>query len=180
MRGLKFSDVVKGTYTIRQTVNDGRAPAVTLQKTFVVGDLTIQGYVEHAPRMDELRRAYNMKVSGDPEKPRPANMFVAGEVFVLRAETTDTGSLSTRANRVRVVRSPSIYSVDLSSTDRMNWSGEMLDSNYNRKLADGVYNFTFTAWWPNGHTESVTVPIIIQDDYTLLLNAVRLEPKTAP
>ncbi|MGG3471551.1 PKD domain-containing protein [Neobacillus pocheonensis] len=166
---------IKGIYTATLTVTDPYGLSDTITKTFAVSDLSIIGFVEHTARYEELRQAYNREVSGDPEYPRTADMFVAGEAFMLRANTTDTGTSSTKATSVRVTRSPFPFAVNLSSGNQINWSGRMVDNDYNEKLTDGNYTFRFTATWSNGHTESVDVLIKIKGDTTLYFNPARRE-----
>jgi hypothetical protein len=170
-----ISNALLGNYSVTLTVTDRFGLSHSVSKTISVLDLSVTGFVEHTDRYDELRRAYNLNASGDPEYPRPADMFVAGEAFMLRANTTGTGTSNTKAVSVQVVRSPFDFSVFTTSNTKVNWTGKMVDDDFNEKLTDGDYTFTFYATWSNGHTESVDVVIRIKGDSTLLLNSARLE-----
>jgi hypothetical protein len=173
--GPTFQGNAVGTYSVKLTISDGKAAAVILTKTFTVIDLSIQGYVDHADRFEEFRKAYNRNASGDPQNPRTSDMYVAGESFVLSANTSSTTTSNTKASSVIVVRAPFDFSTLLTSNTKLNWTGKMVDNNFNEKLTDGNYTFSFNATWSNGHKESVDVTIRIKGDVNLFLNASRLE-----
>lgn len=164
-----------GNYVVQLTVTDPDGLSSTITKTIPVLDLSVTGFVEHTDRYEELRKAYNLNASGDPEYPRTVDIFAAGEAFMLRANTTDTGASGTKAASVHVTRHPFPFDTALSSRTKLNWSGKMVDDDYNEKLTDGNYRFTFDATWSNGHTESVDVIVKVEGDNTIYFNPARKE-----
>ncbi|WP_054029079.1 hypothetical protein [Bacillus sp. FJAT-28004] len=176
----EVTDNHPGDYQVVLSVEDihGLKAEEDATATITVLDLKINGYVKHTDRYEELRIAYNKSVSGSPNSPRTANMFVAGEAFVLESNTTNTGTSATKATEILVVREPFDFGVLLTSKTKINWTGKMIDKTYNAKLKDGKYTFTFNGTWSNGHKESTDVIIEIKGDTQIYLNIHRQETNT--
>lgn len=144
------------------------ASAEAVQK-IPVGDLQLKGFVNHTDLWESHRRQYNTEVSGDPERPRPPDMFWAGEAFVLRADTNEPAAqVSARMSYTEITTG---LQPEAGSTQ---WKGEAHRDDFER-LPDGAYRFVFTSRWPNGHTEQDTVTVTVKGDWTEYAESVRKE-----
>ncbi|WP_165452580.1 CARDB domain-containing protein [Paenibacillus thalictri] len=166
--GLSGSDTdgQPGSYVVTLTVCDPSGACNTAVKSIPVGDLTLQGFVKHFDKWNEHRQSYNVAKSGDPERPRPYDMFWAGEGFRLEAKT------NVPAVSVTVVMSRTNRDASLTSGDKVQWSGELRGEDF-EKLADGSYTFSFTGIWANGHKETDVQTIRIQGHWTEYTDLVR-------
>lgn len=152
-----------GAYTVTLTVRDPQGATATITKTIQVAALTVSGRVEHTPEWNEHRMAYNRKKSGNPEAPRPYEAFWAGERFILKANTTLTGT-STKANTV-TVRMGSFRVTLTPNASHDSWYGEMYDGSFNY-LPDGPLTFLFEARYSNGVVKQDVVTVRIVGNYT--------------
>lgn len=169
----QFRMVETGNWRMRLTVSDGKAPPVTVEKSIPVRALHVSGEVFHTDLWNEHREAYNRKQSGNPESPRGYDVFWAGEKFVLRADTTVTGTL-TRAQRVEVAFGT--YEATLSAADAAQtiWTGELWDESF-EELADGPARFVFTAYYSNGTVKTTEVVIQLQGDVSQIVGVHRVK-----
>lgn len=134
-----------------------------------VGDLQLKGFVSHTDLWESYRRKYNTEVSGDPERPRPADMFWAGETFVLRADTNEP------AAQVTAEMSYTEMTTGLQpAAGAKHWRGDAHRDDFER-LPDGAYRFVFTSQWPNGHIEQDTVTVTVKGGWTEYTESVRKE-----
>lgn len=106
----------------------------------------LEARVEHAPRWEELRR----------ETGRAEHEFLAGEPFIIVAETSDKAvevfvesPFDTGPKRVELTK------------DGDEWRGSFYDPVY-ENLTPGTYEFKVTSRYHNGYEESVNVPITIR------------------
>ncbi|MFC4099601.1 glycoside hydrolase family 78 protein [Paenibacillus xanthanilyticus] len=157
--GPSFKAVQPGNYTVVLSISDGQAPPVLVTKTIPVLPLGLSGAVRHTPEWDNRRRAYNLAKSGKENEPRGAHVFWAGEKFVLRAQTTATGTLTT-ADRVDVTLNGSTVRLTADNPARTAWSGELWESGF-EDLADGPLAFVFRVQYSNGTVKTVSVPVQI-------------------
>ncbi|MHA6482985.1 hypothetical protein ACX1C1_13895 [Paenibacillus sp. strain BS8-2] len=148
-----------GTWRMRQTVSDGKAASVSLQRNIQVLPLSINGFVYHTDDWNERRKELNLKKSGNEESPRGYHVYFAGEKFKLEADTTLT---ATATQTIRVEVTLGDRKAILASTDasRTKWRGELWDEQL-EELPDGPITFTFTAYYNNGMVKSTQVPVII-------------------
>ncbi len=149
-----------GTWTMRQTVSDGRAAPVSLEHSIEVLPLSVAGFVRHTDAWDERRKAYNKQKSGNEESPRGYNVYWAGEKFLLEADTTST-STSTRATRVEVTLGTRKTTLTPTDSLQTKWSGELWDELL-EELQGGPATFTFTAHYNNGTVKSANVVITLE------------------
>ncbi|WP_169733273.1 Ig-like domain-containing protein [Cohnella panacarvi] len=152
-----------GTWTIRMTVSDGKAPEVIVTKTVQVGALGVAGAVKHTEAWERNRLVYNEKY--DPD--RPSGTFWAGEAYVLESTTTDTGASGTKAASVTVVafgqQPKALGSTDAAKT-RWNALYRSADTDIDFSLlTDGTYTFVFTATYTNGTVKSDAVTITVDE-----------------
>jgi hypothetical protein len=160
-----------GTYNVTLTVRDPKGASSSLTKSITVLPLGITGYVEHTERWNENRISYNQKHSGTDDSPRPYEYFWAGERFILKADTTETGT-ETKAEEVTVRMIPfnSIYSyyetLDPTNPSRTKWQGEMYEEGEFDYLPDGETNFEFTVCYSNGVVKQDVVTVVIDGDWT--------------
>src|SRR5690606_10464187 len=98
--GPQFHARIPGSYRVTMTVTDHRSDPVSVTQHISVKELSVTGDVSHTPEWEQYRIEYNEKY---PDLSRSEDIFFAGEPFVLRAKVTDTGSSSTKAERVTVV-----------------------------------------------------------------------------
>ncbi|WP_219838459.1 hypothetical protein [Paenibacillus sp. R14(2021)] len=157
--GPSFKGAMAGTYSVKLTVSDGKAPPITVTKNIIVLPLSISGMVKHTELWDLARKASNKKTSGDEESPRAYNVFWAGERFLLRASTTDTAT-ATEASEVKVTMNGITVGLTATNAQRTSWSGEMWDADF-EKLPNGPLTFTFKAIYSNGTVKQTTVTIVI-------------------
>lgn len=163
-----------GTWTIKMTINDAKAPAVIVTKIVSVEALAVKGSVKHTEAWESNRLAYNEK--RDPD--RPSGTFWAGEAFVLEATATDTGASGTKAASV-TVRVFGEQSKALGSTDaaKTKWSALLrsadTDIDFNQ-LTDGNYTFVFTATYTNGTVKTDAVTITIDESVEAYATVHRL------
>ncbi|MEF3309344.1 hypothetical protein PV433_10560 [Paenibacillus sp. GYB004] len=157
------SDTVNrpGAYIVSLTVTDPLGLSASVTKTIVVGELTVIGQVNHTPQWENNRKAYNLSVSGNEESPWVKSRFLAGEKFILNAATTDTLGSTTIANQVTATLIQTSDRSILSSSNRIDWSGEMWKETFDQ-LADGAYRFRFEAYYSNGVVKTHEVPITIE------------------
>lgn len=151
------SDSISGTYSI-DIQGD--------QTQFEVFDLYVVGKVMHTDQWNTNRQRYNVVKSGNPELPRYYDMYWAGERFMLRGDTPNTGSSPVKLQSIKVTMSTTNDSVFLDQplTDYI-FTGSMWKKSYER-LLDGPYTFTFLATWNHGHTETDTYTITIKEIWT--------------
>ncbi|ULL17940.1 hypothetical protein DVH26_27835 [Paenibacillus sp. H1-7] len=158
-----------GDYIVSLKVTDIHGATSQVEKIVRVGDLQLRGFVKHTGQWDDNRKSYNMRKSGDPERPRPYDMFWSGEAFVLEALTNEP------AAAVQVHMSYTELDQELTSnTTHTIWSGQMHRDDF-ETLPDQSYSFRFHATWPNGHIESVIPVITVRDPWTDFATSVRKE-----
>ncbi|REE86236.1 hypothetical protein A8990_111133 [Paenibacillus taihuensis] len=148
-----------GSYTVQLTVSDGKAPPVTVSKLITVLPLTVSGKVMHTDEWDKRRKESNKKASGDENSPRAAQVFWAGERFMLSANTTDTDT-ATAANEVKVTMNGVTVSLTAANSAHTGWSGDMWQADF-EKLPEGPLTFTFKAIYSNGAVKITPVTIVI-------------------
>ncbi|MCS7458813.1 hypothetical protein N0M98_01560 [Paenibacillus doosanensis] len=164
-----ITDYHPGDYTVTLTATDIHGASDTVTKVVPVGDLNVEGFVRHTDSWNENRQSYNYKKTGDPERPRPYDMFWSGEAFVLAAATNQP------AGTVRVHMSyTEMDETLLPSSGNIQWSGQMKRDDF-ETLPDRSYVFRFTAVWPNGHTENADRIITVNDPWTEFTASVRKE-----
>lgn len=160
-----LTNVLPGTYWVTLRVWDSKGLTHAVTKSFSVGILGITGYVEHATQWDLNRIRYNQSKTGTDDDPRPYNYYFAGEAFVLKADTTDTGISATKATSVQVSLISKRESENLSANAlKTCWSGEMFRDNF-EQLPDGNYTFRFIATYSNGIIKTHEVTITIRDSW---------------
>ncbi|AZN42800.1 hypothetical protein [Paenibacillus albus] len=157
--GPTFKGQLPGSYTVQMTVSDGKAPSVALNKLLVVLPLTISGQVGHTDQWDQRRKESNINASGDESNPRGYQVFWAGERFILKANTTDTGT-ATIADELKVTMNGVTVSLTAANSAHTSWSGEMWEADF-EKLPEGPLTFTFKAIYSNGTVKVTPVTIII-------------------
>ncbi|WP_248930502.1 CARDB domain-containing protein [Paenibacillus hamazuiensis] len=162
-----ITDYHPGVYVVTLTACDPYGLCSSVTKPVNVGDLTITGFVKHFDQWNLNRQAYNRAKTGDPELPRPYDMFWAGEGFKLEAD------VSNPAVSVNAGMSYTEMKIALSgSGGGLKWNGEMKRDDF-EQLPDGNYIFTFTGVWPNGHTEADVKTIKIKGSWTEYTDIVR-------
>lgn len=156
-----------GSYTVRLHVEDvyGLANEEDAVKTITVLPLGITATVTHTEDWEQNRLKWNEKT---PDDTRSSSMFWAGERFVLNAWATDTGTSSTKANKVTVTAAK-VGQTLLSSTDKVEWTGYLGNENAEVKLetlTDGSYVFNFKVLYSNGVEKETDVTIYIKGKWT--------------
>ncbi|WP_199624397.1 PKD domain-containing protein [Paenibacillus alkalitolerans] len=150
-----------GSWTVSLTVTDPHSAADTEVKTIVVGDLSITGQVLHTPEWENYRQAWNAKF---PNKARSPDTFWAGEAFELRAAVTDTSTSATKPKQVTATLTATGDTVNMSSGNQVNYTAQMVNTDFSKTLSDGNYTMRFTVTWNNGHVERHDVPFKIAGD----------------
>nr|WP_147423833.1 hypothetical protein [Cohnella endophytica] len=152
-----------GTWTIRQSISDGKADPVIRNHTMLVRGLGVQGYVKHTDAWEANRLHYNEK---HPNTQRPAHWFWAGEAFVLESTVTDTGSSGTIPLTVKAFASAELKkSLAKSAPGSPLWKGLLREADTHiifAELPEGAYSFEFTVTYSNGVTKTSVVMIQIK------------------
>lgn len=159
-KNITLNKVLQGTYWITLRAWDNKNATDVATKSFFVNTLGINGQVRHTDQWNQKRIAYNLAASGSENIPRGYNVYWAGERFILKADTTDTGISATKAQSV-TVHFP--YGGDVLLTPNQNkttWAGEMWQKAF-ENIPDGSYVFTFTAAYTNGTVKTQDVPVVI-------------------
>jgi hypothetical protein len=154
-----------GSYMVKLTVTDPHGMSDQITHTIKVLPLTIAAAVGHTPRWEVLRQESNLTKGSDPELPWRANQFLAGERFILHADTTPIDPESTvTALKVEVSWDRTAEHVVLVPSGSPNgWDGEMWEDTY-LHLAPGTASFTFTATYSNGSVKSTVFPVEILEN----------------
>lgn len=155
---LKLTTV--GAWNMKITVSDGIADPVSITKLVQVLPLHVAGFVKHTVQWDERRIDYNLEKTGKPDSPRGYSVFWAGEKFVLKADTTMTGT-ATKAERVEVKMSSYSAALDKSNAAQTSWSGELWDHAF-AELEQGKLQFVFTAYYSNGTIKESIAEVSIE------------------
>ncbi|WP_028547606.1 PKD domain-containing protein [Paenibacillus sp. UNC451MF] len=164
-----WTDNHPGDYRVTLTVMDIHGASDSITKIVHVGDLMLDGFVRHTSQWNENRQSYNLRKTGDPERPRPYELFWSGEAFVLVSTTNEP------ASSVMVHMSyTELETLLTAAPNRTGWDGQMLRDDF-ENLPDKAYIFRFTAVWPNGHTEYVDRIISIKNPWTEFAASVRKE-----
>ncbi|KNZ70329.1 PKD domain protein [Thermincola ferriacetica] len=163
-KNVTLSNVLPGTWWVTLRVWDNHGSTGVVTKSFVVNRLGINGYVQHTPDWNKNRIAYNQYHTGTDNLPRGYNVFWAGERFVLTAATTDTGSSATKAVSVTATLLNNGITSTLTSTDRVNWTGDMWQPDF-EQLPDGTYTFRFRVTYSNGVVKTDDAAIIISGSW---------------
>jgi hypothetical protein len=153
-----------GVYNVTLTVRDPKGASDSVTKSITVLPLSVTGYVLHTDEWNENRINYNKKVSGKTDEPRTYDIFWAGERFVLKADTTLTGT-STKANTVTVQMDKGYSTTLTPNANNSQWNGELYDKSFDH-LPDGPIKFTFRAVFSNGVVKEDVVTVRIEGNYT--------------
>jgi len=136
---------------------------------WVEADLDPEGKVRHTEKWDENRIKYNLSVSGDPDDPRPYEIFFNGEKFVLECETP--GDFQPE-KPVHVEFLGTGFETNLTNTVDSKWEGFIYDDFFIYfHDRDCVFKFT-TSYDYNGDKfdieDEVTVYIVREDYWRLI------------
>ncbi|WP_091163690.1 PKD domain-containing protein [Paenibacillus sp. 1_12] len=162
------TDYHPGDYKVTLTATDPYGAADTVNKIVRVGDLTVEGFVQHTVQWELNRKAYNRMKSGEDERPRPVEVFWSGEAFVLTAKTNE------EAAQVHASMSYTELQSLLTSGNLTDWTAQMYRSDF-ENLPDQEYTFQFRAVWPNGHVETAACTIRVINPWTDFTSSVRKE-----
>ncbi|CAG7658875.1 CARDB domain-containing protein [Paenibacillus allorhizosphaerae] len=166
-----YGPLPKGNYTLRLTLDDGYGGTYEQTYSFVVLPLNITGWVTHTPEWESYRQSWNAK---HPTDQRAASVFWAGEAFVLSAAVTDTGTSTTKPVSVTSKLLTTSENVTLSSSNLVNYSGELLNTDHDRLLSNGNHTFRFTVQWSNGLVQTYDVLITIKGViWDVIVNQIR-------
>ena len=173
--GLPTGASAVGTWTVRLSISDGKAPAVVKTKSFPVRALGIQGYVLHTEAWEANRLRYN---ENHPDNPRPPDWFWAGEAFVLEADVTDTAGSGTVPVAVTAEASkPLRKSLDPVPGSATRWTGLLRSQDAGTPLhewPEGAYTFVFQVTYSNGVVKTSAVSIRLQDTVDAFVNVHRV------
>jgi hypothetical protein len=162
-----------GNYSVTLKVTDNYGMTNEVTHLIHVLPLTITGSVSHIQRWEFLRQDFNLSKGSNPEMPWKREQFLAGEPFVLHANTTviDPAS-SVTAQKVVVTwnRTADPFML-VPNISYVVWNGEMWNENY-KQLTNGAAIFTFTVTYSNGTIKTAVIPVEILgnnvDDFWVL------------
>ncbi|WP_154665981.1 PKD domain-containing protein [Paenibacillus pinihumi] len=165
-----------GTYIIRLRAVDskGEPNEQDAVKTVQLLPLSLTAQVLHTPEWEARRVKWN---ESNPNSQRPADVFWAGEGFVLQAVPTaasSSGGSLTAASSIQaeVAR---IGSANLSRQSSV-WKGYLGEKEASVKLEelkDGSYNFLYTVTYSNGVKKTASVTIRIANSWTEVIQIHR-------
>ncbi|MCR8659558.1 hypothetical protein NV377_19835 [Paenibacillus sp. T3-5-0-4] len=156
-----------GRYMIEQTVSDGKSDVVKLIQYIIVNELDIIGEVVHTDQWEQYRLRYNQSAitSGGPIW--QSNQFYAGEKFILKARTTNTGAMDSSSSPNGITYASAVtvsllnkYETTMLRQNVMNWTGELWHSDFSN-LKKGMYDVIFEATYSNGIVKHHTVTLEI-------------------
>jgi len=163
-----------GEYKAVCTVRDGSGTGIR-EYTFKAGlSDGIKGRAEHFPAWENARIEYN---KNNLSSPRAANVFWAAEAFKLTAEAYGRPSRVTAMikeypeQKVKLV--PQSISEGVVNKEKKIYEASLFDSSVSadlaKKCADSpggicTLSFIFTAEYPDGHSLTDTVTVIIDDN----------------
>jgi hypothetical protein len=169
------TDGKPGSYSVRLRVVDSKGmPNVTdATGTITVLPLSLSGSVSHTATWEHNRQQYNLSKSGTVNSPWAANTFLAGEQFMLSADTTAIQSGSSDfAQSVSVTMLSNGMSTPLTYKGGVSWIGSLWDSTF-KQLPAGPQVFRFRVTYSNGVVKTYDVTVFIDtnsvDDYYLLI-----------
>lgn len=169
---VTLNDVVKGTYTVKLRATDPSGSFDEVTKNITVQDLTIAGQVAHTTEWEAYRQSWNNKF---PDEVRAVTDFWAGEAIVLSANVTNTATSTTKPQTVTALLVATGDTETLSSTNKVNYSGTMIELDHSKVLTDGPYVMRFTVTWTNGHVEINDVPFNVRGDiHDVIVGQLRL------
>ncbi|MFA5882018.1 MAG: PKD domain-containing protein, partial [Eubacteriales bacterium] len=164
-KNISLNNVLPGTYWITLRVWDNHNNSGVTTKSFAVNVLNITGYVKHTPEWNTNRITYNRSKTGLDDSPRGYSVFWAGELFMLEAATTDTGSSAAKAQHLTVEMLGSGYNASLSgNAGKTYWTGNMWRDSF-ENISDGTYTFRFKVTYSNGVVKTDDVSIIISGSW---------------
>lgn len=152
-----------GAYTIKQTVDDGKAAPVQFAQTLTVAPLGIAGQVSHTELWESYRQAFNADLLPNSDKYWHADQFYSGERLVLTADTTLAATESTNetyALSVIATLHTTKTSVKLQYERNKRWTGSMWQESFS-ELAKGKHTITFAVTYSNGVSKQEDVEIEI-------------------
>lgn len=154
-----------GKYKIEQTVSDGKSDVVTLTQWLTVNELGIIGEVIHTDQWEQYRLGYNQSAIANGQSIWNSNQFYAGEKFILKARTTNTGAIASSSNGITYASEVTVsllnkYGTILFRENAMNWKGELWNTEFS-DLKKGMYDVIFEATYSNGVVKQHTAAIEI-------------------
>lgn len=158
---FSYGPLAQGSYTLKLTLDDLKGGTFTQTYTFTVLALSISGNVAHTAAWESNRQIWNMRY---PTNSRASNVFWAGEAFVLGATVTNTGTSSTKPTSVTAELIATSDSSVMTASNQINFTGEMLNTNFYNLLTDGSYIMRFTVTWNNGLVQANDVMIVVKDN----------------
>jgi hypothetical protein len=156
---FSYGPLPAGAYIFRLTLDDGKGGTYIQTYSFSVLSLNIGGVVNHTSDWEGYRLQWNSRY---PLLTRAANVFWAGEAFELVSNVTDTGTSLTKPSSVTATVVETGDTTSLLSSNKINYTGELLNTNFVHTLVDGSYTMRFTVTWNNGLTQTSDVPFVIQ------------------
>jgi hypothetical protein len=153
-------NIVKGNYTLKLTLKDGRDLTDVKSINFTAYEHSVTGNVDHNSTWEENRVKYNMDKTNTPNSPRTKDIFWSTEEFVLTSKSTDiVPSSKDICNSVRVEILNEGYQTDLTTIDNENWSKVYFSSDMLNKWGKPpeVLRFRFTGRFLNNNgTQNIT------------------------
>lgn len=154
-----------GAYYVTLVVTDPYGETSSTTQQIYVGQLGVQGSVNHTDNWEHNRQQYNNKY---PDSQRTSDMFWAGEQFDLVGVPYDTGTSLTKPTSVSV-SVEGVGTADLSMETYVRWVGSLGESNSDVKLeslSPGLYDFVFTVTYSNGVQKQDIVEVTVDSNWT--------------
>ncbi|URN94897.1 MAG: fibronectin type III domain-containing protein [Candidatus Pristimantibacillus lignocellulolyticus] len=156
-----------GRYVIEQTVSDGKSDVVTLTQRLNVNELDVIGEVVHTDQWEQYRLRFNQSATENGQSLWHSNQFYAGEKFILKAKTTNTGVMDSSSNlngntyakevKVSLLNK---YDTTLLRQNVTNWIGELWHTEFTN-MKKGKYDVIFEATYSNGIVKQYAVTLEI-------------------
>ncbi|MBD2848695.1 PKD domain-containing protein, partial [Paenibacillus sp. IB182496] len=151
---------VPGTYTVTQTVSDGRETS-RVTHAIAVRPLTLTGQVHHTPQWLEIHEAAGHETVTAPKD------FYTGEILVLYARTSEAPVAWVRAGLAGARRGGGTLETEVrlqAGGEPQTYEAELYDERWqalDTGLAEGEQTVVFTVRYANGVEKTDAVPIRI-------------------
>jgi hypothetical protein len=154
-----YGPLAQGVYTLKLTLDDLKGGTYIQTYSFTVLPLTITGAITHTVDWEAYRQQWN--AAGRLPTHNTID-FWAGEALELTSAVTNTGASSTKPSSVTATLVQTGDNTGMTSSDNVNFKGEIANANFIHTLSNGAYVMRFKVTWNNGLIQTTDVPFNIK------------------